>query len=187
MGFEEAKQVSEGVASMGWGLFAAGIVIVFLFWRVASSHKIKTGLPKKQRNLIDSISSILDEFLIGQELLISNRGKIYFHDDSEKDRYFYFLIGAIDRLSRAITDSEISSLWWHTTALARASVLYGVDEGKRRLEDVDSRGGEFEEAGYKAMDRFLMTIAGNDKTYGGFELAIVVRDPERYRELRQRG
>lgn len=131
----------------------------------------------------------LDLFMQSQELLLLLGGsKPSFASEREKLRYMHFVFGAIDQLSRTIKNEERSELWSMTTSLARAALLFGVDDAMSHVE-IYGRSGDSElhsagERGWRAMHTYIRSAIGKaseeDFRMSCTELAAVVRGQEPY-------
>jgi hypothetical protein len=129
----------------------------------------------------------LDLFLHTQELLLSiGSNTPTFVNEREKLRYLHFVFGAIDQLSRTIEDEERAELWAMTTSMARAVLLFGLDDAMEHLKSYGRTGdAELHEAGgrgWQAMHTYILNSVGK-ASRDGFqkscaELFTVVRGKE---------
>lgn len=126
----------------------------------------------------------LNLFLRAQEFLLTmGEARLSFANEREKLRYFHFVLGAIDQLSRRIKDERRAELWGMTTYMARAAVLFGAQDAVRHLESY-GRSGDDElhkagERGWMAMRTYILSAVGKaseeDFQKSCTELIAVVR------------
>lgn len=126
-------------------------------------------------------------FLQAQEMLLTmDETSLSFSNEGEKIRYLHFVLGAIDQLSRTIKDEQRQELWSTTTSLARAALLFGVDDAVKHLDSY-GRSGDSElhkagERGWQAMRTYILNVVGkasdDDFRKSCLELFLVVRGKE---------
>ena len=126
-------------------------------------------------------------FLQAQEMLLAVGGTSpSFVNEREKLRYLHFVLGAIDQLSRTINDEQRQELWSTTTSVARAALLFGVEDAIKHLDSY-GRSGDPElhragERGWQAMRTYILNAVGkaseDDFTKSCMELFRVVRGKE---------
>jgi len=131
----------------------------------------------------------LELFLEIQEpLLTSCQGGLLFTDEMQRFRYFHFVLGAIDQLSRTIKDKGRSELWAMGTSIGRELALFSEGDAEKYTgtKYIDSYGRtDYPELysagkrGWYAMRTYILYAVGK-VTKGEFlksctELSYVVR------------
>lgn len=174
-----------------------GITVIYIIGKMAKLSKERwelakqitsddfalTSRPKLEQNF-DLQHSILDNFLFIQELPVLRNNKLSFNCGLEKIRYLYFVLGAINALSNTIRDTNSNELYWHTTSIARATILYGVDDAIEIMSEYGTQTNqallEASKRGYYAMQDFINHISDKSSsetaTRSSMEMYKVVRN-----------
>ena len=126
-------------------------------------------------------------FLDAQKLILTAGGMApSFSSEREKLRYFHFVLGAVDQLSRTIKDEERSELWSYTASIAQAILLFPALEGTKHYMSYGQTGDpelhKAGERGWNAMRTYILNAIGkaseNDFRKSCTELFYVVRGIE---------
>lgn len=147
---------------MEWIIGIAGVLfVIFLF----NSNKKKNVQNNKilDDSEFDNINFHFKNFREVQELAVKfSKNKIHFRDERSKMKYFHFMMGAIDYLSRLIQNEHRAEIWFITAPIM-------MQNGEAFVLDsnlIKSYGQSDEELykagqlGWEAMDSYLKLVAG---------------------------
>jgi uncharacterized membrane protein len=136
--------------------------VILTIQRVFRKKKANTeGVADKE---FDEKNHHFENFKLAQQLLVSGRqNDIYFKNEKAKLKYLHFMMGAIDQLSRTISDPKRSELWFHLQSLAVGANLYSPDELERHLSNYGNPNSDMYEIGQKgweAMNTYILSAVG---------------------------
>lgn len=158
-------------------------------WKKAKKLAEQDESNKKIDPEMDEAHEHLDFFIEIQEHSLAPRtGVVEFHNNEERLRYFFFIVGSIKRLSHEIKSKENSERWLGNNAIAKAVHLFGPDDAMKHFQGYIDNSNPYldsiSERGWKAMEVYM--LARIDKAtkeefiQASTELHMVVRDLDKY-------
>ena len=154
--------------------------VILTFMRMFRKKPIIKDNSFIDQKEFDEKNHFLDLFKTSQTMLMPVDS---LNDDREKLLYLHFMMGAIDKLSRAISDEKQSELWFYLASGAESVILFGpkVDTqvleayGRSRDNNLQKAG----ETGWKAMHMSLLAslneLSSDDFTKSSLALGKLIR------------
>ena len=106
----------------------------------------------------------MKNFRMTQELLVSGgMDTIPFSNEKAKMKYLHFMVGAIDQLSRTISDDKRSEEWFYLQSLAIGVGIFQPEVMEKHISSYGRPDGEFYDIGQKgweAMRIYIMSSTG---------------------------
>ena len=163
-----------------WLLITITLILPFfgiLYFLILTIQKIftkKRNEPESTDEEFDEKNNHFENFKLAQQLLVSGgKSNIDFKDEKAKLKYFHFMVGAIDQLSRTINDSNRSEQWFYIQSLAIGANLYPPNEIEEHISSYGNPNSDLYEIGQKgweSMNTYILSSIG-EKTSEEFKIS----------------